>query len=551
MKLFRDLNISRKNQLKKYIFVYIVAILFCLLSVFLFFGNLNNIWRSLQKEDELEVAERAEYKKVVKVAGEQKAKKDSPEMEQEADIVIWGEGDDYEVTALQLRNMKEKFQKKEALSDCKEARILFVCRPHFEEAEIELLRQYSESGMTLFFTNIPDAEMLEDSGIKNLLGIARYKGVERKTGIRLAEKVLFGNITENKQKFSLRSVTLQPHTEVYGAALEKGDVKPENLSPVYWRYKKDGESGNVYVADEHVMNEASGYGAVSFLFEDLYGIYMYPVINAYCYAISGMPYTDEYSTSFLDKEYERDSIGVQNDIFFPEFKRCEERYDVSSTWYSTDEEELKKTENELLKYYLEGIEEEKDEIGTLGVNAKVKSPFKNRLSEWTPSFQWINEEADSIYVPYNVIKDEKPENVIFGDLGMCKGAGFNIVFTDVEPFLNKPEKKGEDDWVDFCRSMETVLGVEKEKMPWLERVTVGEAIYRIKSFTMMEPEITYSDHSIEADIGNFTGRAYFYLSLPKEVKEVKNARLTELYEDFYMVEATKEHVSIVYEEKKR
>lgn len=88
-------------------------------------------------------------------------------------------------------------------------------------------------------------------------------------------------------------------------------------------------------------------------------------------------------------------------------------------------------------------------------------------------------------------------------------------------------------------------------MPWIERTSVGEAIYRIQTFSVMEPKIEYSDSRIDVEIGNFTGKAYFYLSLPKKIKSVENAEVTEIYEDFYMVEAVGEHVSIVYEEKKR
>lgn len=551
MKLLNKLDFSKNNQLRRYIFVYTVVILFCLLCVFLFMGNLNNIWRSLQAKDELEVDQRAEYKKVVRLAGKQENAPAENRQKEAADIMIWGQGGGFKVASLQLQNMKEKFQVKEQLEDCGRAEILFVCRTFFQQDEIELLRRYNEAGMTLFFTNIPDAGALEDAGVRSLTGVERYKGMQKKTGIRLTEKLLFGSITENKEKFSLKAVTLKPQTEVYAAALEKGDVKSEDLSPVFWRYKRNVSCGSVYVADRQLMSGPAGYAAVSFLFTDLYQVYMYPVINAYCFAVSGMPYTDEFSSEFLDKEYERDSLGVQNDIFFPEFKRCEERYGTETTWYSTDKKKLKKTGNELLKYHLEGIEEKKDEIGTAGAEETVDSPFGNRLALWTSSFQWTDDESWEVCLPYNLIKDEKYDNVIFDNLGLCRGAGFNAVYADVKPFLREPEKKEEDDWVDFCRSMETVLGVEKEHLSWLERVTVGEAIYRVKAFDMMEPKIDYSGTRIEADIGNFTGRAYFYLSLPGTVKTVKNAELTKLYDGFYLVEAADEHVSIEYEEKER
>ncbi|KMZ55354.1 DUF2194 domain-containing protein [Dorea sp. D27] len=550
MKLLESFNISKKNQVRKYIFGYIVVILFCLLFVFLLLGNLNNIWRSIQMKDELEIDEREEYKKVVELAGRQE-RESAGGRKGDEDIILWGREGGYPVTSQQLHNMKKGYLEKEELSECRRAEILFICRTAFDLEELDLLRRYSDEGMTLFFTHIPEAGLLGDDTVKSLLGIERYKGMERKKGIRLTKELLSGSITENREKFTMKSVTLKPQTEVYATALEKGEVKSEDLSPVFWRYKRNISCGSVYVVDGQLMNGPAGYGVVSFLFKDLYGAYMYPIINAYCFAVSGMPYTDEFSSEFLNSEYERDSAGVQNDIFFPEFKRCEERYDIATTWYSPDKMKLKNAKDELLKYHLEGIEEKRDEIGTLGLRKTVKSPFDNELKEWEPSFQWVEGETGRVCLPYNRIKDRSYENVVFDNLGMCKGTGFNVVYADITPFLQEQEEKDGDDWVDFCRSMETVLGVEKERQPWLERVTAAEAVYRVKAYELLEPEITYSNGKIETDIGNFTGRAYFYLSLPGEVKTAENAKLKELYDGFYMVEAVGEHVSIVYEEIER
>lgn len=83
-------------------------------------------------------------------------------------------------------------------------------------------------------------------------------------------------------------------------------------------------------------------------------------------------------------------------------------------------------------------------------------------------------------------------------------------------------------------------------------MTVGEAVYRIKAFQMMEPNITYSDTGIDAVIGNFTGRAFFYLSLPagREIVSVKGAETTKINDTLYLVDAKKEHVKITYQEKR-
>ena len=80
-------------------------------------------------------------------------------------------------------------------------------------------------------------------------------------------------------------------------------------------------------------------------------------------------------------------------------------------------------------------------------------------------------------------------------------------------------------------------------------MTVGEAVYRVKAFQMMEPEIQYSDTQIEAVIGNFTGKAYFYLSLPpgQEINKAEGASYTGISAGLYMVEAEKEHIKITYQ----
>ena len=310
----------------------------------------------------------------------------------------------------------------------------------------------------------------------------------------------------------MKSVTLKRQAEVYGSALQSKKVKNENLAPVFWRYQSSAEGGSIYVADRELMAGTMVYAVVSFLFTDLYQAYMYPIVNAYCFAVSGMPYTDEFTSEYLEKEYQRDSMGVQNDIFFPEFRRCEERYGVKTTWYTDEREEIKKYSNAMFAYYLEGIVEGNNEIGTL--------------------------------------TEKKYQNIIFHDKGICRGMGLNTVFTDISPFLYETDEKKQERWIDYCRNLETVLGVEKEDIPWLERVTVGEAVYRVKAFQMMEPEIRYSDKQIDAVIGNFAGKAYFYLSLPadREIKGAEGATVTRISDVLYLVEAEKANIRITYEE---
>lgn len=556
MKLLNKFSISPKNQLKKNIFVYIVLILFCLLLVFLLVGNLDNILRSIHETNRVETDNRAEYQAVVKLS-EKLEKEHIAQAKQDTAVektVVWGTSTaSYKAVALQLNNMKEDFRTEEQLEECAGAEILFVCKTDFNDQEIQMLEEYSRAGAALFFTEIPSEAALEKKSVKDLLGIDTYKGIQEKKGIRLTENLLFGEITESRESFTMKSVTLKRQAEVYGSALQSKKVKNENLAPVFWRYQSSAEGGSIYMADRELMAGTMVYAVVSFLFTDLYQAYMYPIVNAYCFAVSGMPYTDEFTSEYLEKEYQRDSMGVQNDIFFPEFRRCEERYGVKTTWYTDEREEIKKYSNAMFAYYLEGIVEGNNEIGTLNnysLKREVDSPFDNRLVLWNSDFEWTDKLTDSVCIPYRALTEKKYQNIIFHDKGICRGMGLNTVFTDISPFLYETDEKKQERWIDYCRNLETVLGVEKEDIPWLERVTVGEAVYRVKAFQMMEPEIRYSDKQIDAVIGNFAGKAYFYLSLPadREIKGAEGATVTRISDVLYLVEAEKANIRITYEE---
>ncbi len=297
MKLLNKFSISPKNQLKKNIFVYIVLILFCLLLVFLLVGNLDNILRSIHETNRVETDNRAEYQAVVKLS-EKLEKEHIAQAKQDTAVektVVWGTSTaSYKAVALQLNNMKEDFRTEEQLEECAGAEILFVCKTDFNDQEIQMLEEYSRAGAALFFTEIPSEAALEKKSVKDLLGIDTYKGIQEKKGIRLTENLLFGEITESRESFTMKSVTLKRQAEVYGCAMQSKKVKNENLAPVFWRYQSSTEGGSIYVADRELMAGTMVYAVVSFLFTDLYQAYMYPIVNAYCFAVSGMPYTDEF-----------------------------------------------------------------------------------------------------------------------------------------------------------------------------------------------------------------------------------------------------------------
>lgn len=534
----------RKNQLKKHVYTYIVIILFCLMAVFLIVGNLDNVIQSLhmtrgQKED-LNV----KYQSVV----EQVEKSGTEEVFTQSDVYVWGrETKSFSLVTMELANMKESFIETDDLNECSKASLLIVCKADLTMEDIRILTTYHQLGMVLFFTDIPTEESLSSPSLKNLLGIKSYMGQQEKQGIRISQNVLFGTVEESKCDFSIRAVTLKNHTEVYSSALEEAQVDNESLAPMFWRYQQNMDSASVYIADSQLMESTVGYGLVSFLFGELNPVYMYPIVNAYCFAVAGMPYSEDFTSTYLQDTYERSSMDVENHIFFPEFRRCEDRYGIKTTWFTNEESKVRQLNDPLMSYYLEGIEEMNGEIGQLNTfsgRMAVESPFINNLNPWTTDSQWVL--GRQLTLPYMNVERTDQIDTVFNHMGMVKGFGYNCLYVDANDFLYPPENGTAMDWIEFCQHLETILGVENQKMSWLDRVTVGEAIYRIQAFRVMSPNITYSNNQVTVQIDHFTGEAYFYLKLQEgqEITSTENAQWQHIGGNIYMITATSDYITI-------
>ena len=367
---------KEKNQLERNLFYNTVIILLCLFGVFLLFSNLDFLWErvSLKKES----VQVSTYETLDTLDKSRKVSQKQPV------IYLWGDTDADIMVRHQLDNMKEAYVEIEDIKECVDAEILFVHKKTYSREEILHLRYLSQHGVAICMLGLPQEESLNVAHVKLFLGIAECKTQTEKTGYRLGEKVLFGRNYESEEKFYTTDLELKQRTEVYVSALEEEEsVKDYNLTPLFWRYKETTEQSSIYVINELLLQEEVGYALISFLMSDIYGTYMYPVINAYCFAIQGLPYSTEYESDFLNKKYGKDSLGVENDILFPEVKRCEEKYGVFSTWYSREATSIKEADNILLQYYLKDIKRSEGIIGnyTEEDGCQLDMPYDNRLEE--------------------------------------------------------------------------------------------------------------------------------------------------------------------------
>lgn len=539
MKILKKPEILKKNQLGRHLFLYVVVVLFLMLLIFTTFSNLKYFLVSTKKVEE----KAAEHKRVVDaVEAFKETEKIKAQDKREQMIYLWGNQTiGCQITEAQLENMKMSYVKEEKLANCKDAVILFVCQSSFSESELITLDKWNKKGMIIFFTQIPEEEQLREKSVRKLLGIESYKGTEGEKGVRLSEALLFGEIAESKERIRVKKIELLNQTEVYAQTLEK-DI------PLFWRYKQSVDSGSIYVADQSLFEKKTGYAVISFLFEDVYESYMYPIVNAYCFMVVGMPY-EEYtgtaSEEYLESVYGKNALGVENDIFFPEIRRCEDRYGLKATWYTSQKKEVKTTTNPLIRYYIKDIEKNYDEIGEWNLKTgkqKVPSEFDNALKEWSPDFRWLKN--DKIQIPYMNISTADYRTVLVENLSGIKGLGFTSSVINIDEFL---DEESSADWIDFSNNLESVLGTEKQDIFWLDRVSVREAIYRIRAFEVMKPSLSYTSEGIDIQIDFFADAAYFYLRTKKEITGALNAEVTEISDNLYLIKVTKERAKIEFQ----
>lgn len=541
----RRMENKTKNQLEKRLFYYIIMTMLILLMVFSVLTNVDKIRDYLLDDSNDEIGRFIQAGVTVEQAW--KNIENTIVNSENADVYIWGNDSDSSVLVkTQLINMRTAYCEIEDIKDIKTDKYLIVCKKEYTAEEVEQLEQFVLGGGNIFFAGMPQDTMLRNARLKDLLGIRVYGGIEQRDGIRLSARMMFGEIREYKEKINVPIFKLKQQTEVYAAALENDSTKEvQDLSPLLWRYRKNAQAGEVFVGEDVLFTSKIGNTLICLFMEEVKEVYMYPVVNAYCFFVAGAPYVDNFSSEYLQTKYSRNAQGVQNDIFMTALRQCESRYQLIGTWYSPQKNEAETSEDAYIKYYVQGIKERGSVLGERNVNTNtmmVESIFNNNLVEWKPDFYYTD--GEKIYLSYTEPEEDNFEKTILNDYSGIRSTGYNSVYVDVSYFLHEEYQR---DWLDMSMNMETILKNEQEKIDWIERVSAETAIRRIYSFVSMQPHIEYKEDYIDLNINNFSGEAFFHLYTYKEVAEVENATMQKIGENLYFLEATDKNVKVYFD----
>lgn len=554
MKINRK-SFHTKNQVGFWTYVYIVFILAVLTMAFLLMANLSKVM--VWAEEKKTAAGGAANQETVIYKDIQEAAETALE---KAGIVILGNREEALTKTMeaQLSFIKEDYGIAESVEELKALEnenlgLLIVAKEQLSDKEFQWLADQVWKGKNMFFACLPKGELLRKKEVRNLLGVKSLNGIEEFEEVRTSKELLLGAIAEAKDmKISAWNLELEQKTQVFASALIEG-VENENLPPLIWRYIQGESAGRIYVCNGALAETPLGYGMISLILSDLSEYYIYPVINAFCVMVDGMPYTKNWESPLLEELYYRDALGMQRDLLFPEFKRCTELYEIPITYFSTDYEELKRTKEEELIYYLQDLLAKGNEIGlhTKEGGAITLGGQNARVVDWEAGFSFLDEKTGDIQLPVILDSMNSYEKSKLNMDGSLRGMGLLTLMVDLDEILRAEGlgelSKGEDtDWVEYCKIMESVLGTYQQNYQWLDKVTASETAQRIRNLLAMEPEYIKEEHGFRIEIGNFNKEAYFLLRANVPVHEVEGGNAEFIGGHFYLIRAQEETVHIVW-----
>lgn len=550
-------NLKSKNLLERKTFYQIILILFVLTILFLMVVNLLKtvgIFRGSQAADDPQAGQNlprlAENLNTLE--------QDKASSGKESSVCILG-GETGGLSTLaqtQVENMKLScYQAENTSALTREQRLqtdVFLVTSRISSIEeIRQLQSWVGNGKHVIFLAMPSQVLLSQNEVQDFLGIRRYNGEETYNGYRTAKELLLGKVQELKKiKFTASDIVLGRRTKVFCSAVVKDEsVKNEDLPPIIWRYIPDGDQGSVYVCNGDLVASLFGYGVISALFCDMEDVYLYPIVNAYCFFVEGMPYTDNFESEVLTKWYSRDAIGFQRDLLFPQLTRCADLYGIKPTWYTLEYDSLSSSNQEDVTYILDEIKQGDGELGKLenGVGITGKDLVAN-AGHWQLDFSFLGKQNSTVSLPILLDQISHYNKQRMNLSGMVRGTGFLSELVDISEFVYNEDLSDTDkNWADYCLELETVLGTDQQNYGWLDRVTASEAAQRVAAFLVMQPQYDYHDTGVTVTIGQFHQAAYFIMKTDTPVEEVKNGSFTEIGEHLYLIEANEDVIEILYE----
>ena len=543
------------NQLQVRTFVFIGIAFIALLVLFIALGNVNFIRAQMNSDITAGTTAKAQEVLTTKAATQDEdiaAALKKQTSEDDASIVLFGEGDVYELLASQLFMSKHSYANAEQLDDeFKDADIIFVAKENISSSDIDWLYDRVHEGVVVVFGQIPSKAALGNAKLQKLMGIKTAGNWTKYDGVRMSEEYLGGKLIEDPEyEVSAYDLKLLNTVKIYACALPEGyeDIDDEDLPPLIWRYIASSKTGAVYVCNGDFIYSEVSYSLMPLVMRGVQDNYLYPIVNAYCTFVDGFPFVTDDEQDNWERLYSRTKLGIQQDLLMPQLERYTQVYDAVLTYFSDEAEELSTSTKQEHQYYMREIQSEDSQLAlrTNGVETLFNADDPIEVTEWSAPYRLWDATNKKYELPVNyTIKadntDELPDQFCLSSI--TTALGYYAVSFDIDDFM---AYDGKSIWMDYCKNTEVLFGTHQRDYPWIERVTASEAVNRIYKLLNMDLDIEYFDDHVECTVNNYDGDTWFMFRTNHDVLEADGAEIATVGEGTYFITAKQASFTITW-----
>ncbi|MCI8561664.1 MAG: DUF2194 domain-containing protein [Dorea sp.] len=471
-----------------------------------------------------------------------------------------------------------------------------------KEDVCEVLTEYTEKGINLIFSNLPDVSVIEETPeLKKILGIKEIR--ESKTsvdGIYLRDGFLLGgeavyqsedkDETKKRQNMELSFpwYVLSSGADTYMHGLPAKKIK-EEYPPVIWRNKC--RKAYVFAVNGRYMEDAAGLGLLSAMSAKVKEYEIYPVVNAQNMLIVNYPSLASENEEEMKKRYGQTTSDALWNIAWPSIISAYRKNTLGLSCMMTpqyDYEEDNFPSQTSLEFYMKRMKEQSAEAGLSGESVS-DTPVGQKLQEdgrfmkkALPDYEFTSfytGEMTEVEVE-SVLEEELLKSVRTIVADYSKGSDVIGYLSDSITKQSALSDGTRHTYMeDFrVRCVETALGYTSVRMDvsdgiypksnqegidglvsdfnWNIRyhwkkyqafsgTTVSECDQRIRNFMAVDYTQQRKNHEITLDYTSMEKPVWFVLRTEKEaVRRIEGGESKMIEEGSYLIEAKEDQVTI-------
>lgn len=475
------------------------------------------------------------------------------------------------------------------------------------DIEIEKLREYSLSGITMFFAELPDySEIDSQPDLAHFFGID--VGVEEEIhtdGFKIYQDFMIGSerIYQKNDYFGKDDDTdikvpyysLLPGYEIYGVGILNNQIelgiKDEKLPPLLWKTRTD--NSFIFVVNSDIFHESSLLGILTGFKTKEKDFHIYPIVNAQTISVINFPYLSNEREEEIRKTYGRSTQALVRDLLFPNITQVLKYYGESNNFFFAPKlnYDSKEFSNEDFDFFINEINKLSGDIG-ISFSQKSYVEMESILNankfffdENLPGYKFKNMYLGEFSKEElrKVLKKKFLSNIQLVMANYSKEEYLLSYIDEKTLSVNFNLNGFEHETIDDLRmiSIENALGMcnmrvdlskvfypESSEEQWnslsldwskgrtyfndfknFDFLSIDDLAERVRRFLSLDYIYTYDKDSLELSIDNFDEEAFFIISAyAKTIESSVNAEFEKVSKDTYLIKATNKDVSIQFKE---